>query len=462
MAFGNDFFRSGRFWVPLVLLVLVGALVFSYMRWEWIRSGSEIRTESLETGVITTNTITFESVSSTLRNIGLIVGGIVAVLLAMWRSLVAERQADATLRQAEAADRGLLNDRYQKAADMLGSSVITARLGGIYALQGLAEQHPELYHVQTLRLLCAFLRNPTVDGEGGNGQTDSAEKDLREDLQIAVWAISTCHAKHSSFEDANEYLLDLGRVDFRYAYLSRANLSSAILTHANLSSSHLMRANLNSARLDLANLCGANLTGATMVAAKMWHTKAAGANLRQANLSNANLVGVDLSKSHLQQAVLYNALLNGVDFTGADLEHVNLSNARFVSSPVLAHAEAAHANLTGANLQQGDLRHSTLDGADLSSADLVEADLTEASLRRANLSHAYLRGADFSGADLTDANLSGAHLSFEGQFPAMGLKQSQLDRARSAPDNPPKLEGVIDSETGEPLTWKEYPGSANN
>ena len=34
---------------------------------------------------------------------GLIVGGIAAVLLAMWRSLVAERQADATLRQAEAA-----------------------------------------------------------------------------------------------------------------------------------------------------------------------------------------------------------------------------------------------------------------------------------------------------------------------------------------------------------------------
>ena len=91
----------------------------------------------------------------------------------------------------------------------------------------------------------------------------------------------------------------------------------------------------------------------------------------------------------------------------------------------------------------------------MSSAGLIEADLTEASLRRANLSEAYLRGADFSGADLTDANLSGAHLSFEGQFPAKGLKQSQLDGARSAPDNPPKLEGAIDSETGEPLIWKE-------
>ena len=430
----------------VVVIVLVVGGVLSSVFWGWLRSGTE----------------TPESNSATFRNVSLLIGAAIALVFAVWRSWVAERQATTAQHQAETADRGLLNDRYQKAADMLGSSVITARLGGIYALQGLAEQHPELYHVQTLRLLCAFLRNPPVDGEGGNGQTDSAEKDLREDLQIAVWAISTCHAKYSSLEDANEYLLNLGRVDFRYANLSGANLSSAILTHANLSSSHLIRANLNSARLDLANLCGANLSGATMVAAKMWHTKAAGANLWQANLSNANLVGVDLSNSHLQQAVLYNALLNGVDLTGADLERVNLSNAKFVSSPVLAHTEAAHANLSGANLQQGDLRRSTLDGADLSSTGLIEADLTEASLRRANLSHAYLRGADFSGADLTDANLSGAHLSFEGQFPAKGLKQSQLDRARSAPDNPPKLEGVIDSETGEPLTWKEYPGSANN
>ena len=60
-----------------MLLVLVGALVFCYTSWEWIRSGSEIRTESPETGVITASTKTFESVSSTLRNIGLIVGGIV-------------------------------------------------------------------------------------------------------------------------------------------------------------------------------------------------------------------------------------------------------------------------------------------------------------------------------------------------------------------------------------------------
>ena len=35
-----------------------------------------------------------ESNASTIRNVALVVGGVVAGLLAMWRSMVAERQAD--------------------------------------------------------------------------------------------------------------------------------------------------------------------------------------------------------------------------------------------------------------------------------------------------------------------------------------------------------------------------------
>ena len=30
-----------------------------------------------------------------------------------------------------------------------------------YALQRLAEEHPERYHIQIMRLFCAFVRNPT-------------------------------------------------------------------------------------------------------------------------------------------------------------------------------------------------------------------------------------------------------------------------------------------------------------
>lgn len=269
MAFGNDFFRSGRFWVPLVLLVLVGALVFSYMRWEWIRPGSEIRTESLETGVITTNTITFESVSSTLRNIGLIVGGIVAVLLAMWRSLVAERQADATLRQAEAAFsqaqtaerqsittlQSFLNDRYNQGTRKLESDDPSVRLDGIDALKRLAKEHPSRYHVPVMSRLCSFMKIP-----------DNLPR-LRAEVEDAMTAIGSRSKDDISLENNENFELDLNGVKLQKASLNRldlsdsnlmfADLSDGFLRNADLSNSRLRGANLKDALLDEANLSGA-------------------------------------------------------------------------------------------------------------------------------------------------------------------------------------------------------------
>ena len=74
-----------------------------------------------------------ESNSGTIRNIGLVLAGLVALPLALWRSLVAQRQAEAAQRQAFTAQEGLANDRYQKGAEMLGSDVLSVRIGGIYA-----------------------------------------------------------------------------------------------------------------------------------------------------------------------------------------------------------------------------------------------------------------------------------------------------------------------------------------
>ena len=88
---------------------------------------------------------------TTARNVGLMIGGAVALVFAVWRSWVAHKQAD-TARQ------GLLNERYQKGAEMLGNNVLSVRLGGIYALERLAAEHPEQYHVQIMKLLCAFVR----------------------------------------------------------------------------------------------------------------------------------------------------------------------------------------------------------------------------------------------------------------------------------------------------------------
>ena len=343
-----------------------------------------------------------ESGSTTIRNVGLVIGGVVAALLAVWRSRVAERQV-------ETAQQSLLNERYQRGAEMLGSDVHTVRLGGIYALQRLAEEHPEQYHIQIMRLLCEFARHPTkdesdpADGDAlsprpdGDDAAASQHSQLRQDVQAVMAAISNCHAKQLDLEQTSEFRLDL------------------------------RHANLTQADLEMTNLSGANL--------------------RNARLSRANLLGADLSFVDLAAAVLRDAELWKADLSRTNLLDANLSEA-FLHDAILSDAMIAKANLSGASLMDANLSRTTLVSADLSHAILQDADLSETHLWNSNL----------LGADIRKANLSGAHFSIGlDQRSLTKLTQTQLDTARADPDNPPKIDGVVDAETGEPLVWRGEP-----
>ena len=127
------------------IVVTVVAIALLAMFWEWLSNG--------------------ESGSTTIRNLALILAGLVALPLAMWRSIVADRQATT-------AQLSLLNERYQRAAEMLGNEVLSVRLAGVFALQRLATEHPDQYHVQVMGLFCAFVRLPTRDQniESGNSR----------------------------------------------------------------------------------------------------------------------------------------------------------------------------------------------------------------------------------------------------------------------------------------------------
>ena len=81
----------------------------------------------------------------TLRNIVLIWGTPLAILLALWRSLVAERQV-------KVAQAGLLSDRYRRAVEMLGHNFLSVRVGGIRTLRDFALEHNE-YLLEVRNLL---------------------------------------------------------------------------------------------------------------------------------------------------------------------------------------------------------------------------------------------------------------------------------------------------------------------
>ena len=344
--------------ILLALAVAATTGVWSLVHfWDWLQTGDGGR----ETG------------STTVRNIGLLVAGLIALPVALWRSIVAQRQAEAAQRQAVTAQQDLLNERYQQGAEMLGSRVPAVRLGGIYALERLATENPAIYYIQITRLLSAFIRHPTQDEQSQSRQVSRGKPIPREDVEAAARSLSECHIRQLSV---------LGYPK------RRLNLTNSTLAGANLR--HIV---LAQALLDDANLSSATMNFATLPEVQFLRT-----NLVDADLSNA-------------------------DLTGARFLAAKLSNAR------LSFAEAPNAEFTN-------------------------TDLSSAWLAGTNLSGAKLYGSNFAGTILLGVNLSGADLSAGGNSPAIGLTQDQMDEARADRSNPPKLDGVVDANTGKPLVWR--------
>ena len=417
---------EGLPWVVSIVAVLVVGSVLSWAFWDYLHDEQE-------------------SLSSTVRNLGLVIGAVVAALLAVWRSRVAERQANAAHRQVEAAQQGVLNERYQQGAEMLGSKELSVRLGGIYALQRLAKDRPDQYHIQIMQLLCAFVRHPTKHEE------IEIIRNLRQDIQAALYAISDCHKSQLHIESDEDYRLGLENSNMSYGVLPNLDLSKAQFLGANLSHAFLIRANLPGADLSQTNLQSTNLTYATLMDASIWSSDLTDADLRGANLCRATLVGLDLSQCKLGGVILSHALINNVNMTSADLTGSNLS---YISTQLSTFSKTnfRRADLSFARLQGSSMRGVRLDRSELYSAELFGADLTDASVRSANVCNANLGDADLANADLT-----AAQFSKEGEYPTQGLRQDQLDRARADPANPPKLDGVLDAFTGVQLVWRGKP-----
>ncbi len=416
-----------------------------------------------------------EDPARTIRDIVLALAAPISIMLALWRSRIAAA--------------GLLHDRYQRSAEMLGHPDLrSVRLGGIHALANLADEHRSTYHLQAMQVFAALVvertnadkalkpvdsaTDPAVGGEteGSNARELHLAEDVREALRLIAGRdrrqVALERKKRSRLNLSGAFLVRLvqmdaanfSNIDFSDANLSRARLWLAQFEGSILTGARLRDASLAKADLRKVDMRGADLTGARLI----------DADLRQADMGPRNRVGEWATSWKERLTTLRGAAMMGADMRGVVLYSADLQQA------MLGGANLDNANLCKADLRRADLRAAVLYEANLTGANLTDANLGGwgADLRKANLTDANLTGANLSlavltDADLTDANLSGAdfsrhHLernpqSPEEVSPATGLTQDQLDQAKADPNCPPYLEGVLDSITKKTLVWRGRP-----
>jgi len=225
------------------------------------------------------------------------VGGTVIVAVTAARNTRKTNQAtidaahdDAQL-AVEAAREAQFADRYSRALEQLGSDNLDVRIGGIYALEGIALDSPLHHHPTVMEILTAFIREHSRTLAGGT----SPERWPLPDVQTALTVVGRRKAVHD-IRPMGLAIADLSSANLRGANLTGADLRSATLhltdlTFANLTEANVSTAHLNDAQLSYANLTNANLWGAYLNSADLRNANLTGADLREANLFLTDLTG---------------------------------------------------------------------------------------------------------------------------------------------------------------------------
>jgi hypothetical protein len=215
-----------------------------------------------------------------------------------WRRItIAEEDLKATQENLKVAQENLkvsqesqITERFTRAVeqlgaiDQLGNPAIEIRLGGIYALERIANESEKDYW-PIVEILTAYIRKNSPNDD----KHVAEEKIIPFDIQAILTVLGRCK---NSFNNGETNCLDLS---FTY------------LHHADLSGAHLEGTNFEGADLHWSYLeKEAHFEGADFKNASLEITYLKGANFRGVNLEGAFLRGADLE---------------GVDFEGANLEY---------------------------------------------------------------------------------------------------------------------------------------------
>jgi hypothetical protein len=124
------------------------------------------------------------AVSELTRNFGIVGAAAIGLILAGMRVVAANRQARASLRQAELARRDHVAELFNRAVGQLDDPKLQVRLGAIYTLRQISRDFPDLTR-PIYAVLNVYVRESTRDKIGEEPSVDIREimKIFKEDLE---------------------------------------------------------------------------------------------------------------------------------------------------------------------------------------------------------------------------------------------------------------------------------------
>ena len=209
----------------------------------------------------------------------------------------AHQQLNHARQQLDLMRAGQITQRFTSAVEQLGSDNTDVRIGGLYALEGIAGASE--YRQQVTEVIAAYIQRhapwpptePLPPGRPPENRDYIRFPPLRSwapDVQTAMTILARRKDVPES-EVINLTRVDLRGADLPYAKLSRTLIRSSSLMRAILPYSELRRVDFAKSILDHSDLRKADLSDAILSGASLAHADLGGAKLARAKLDGANL-----------------------------------------------------------------------------------------------------------------------------------------------------------------------------
>jgi hypothetical protein len=243
-------------------------------------------------------------------------------------------------------------ERFTKAVEQLGHQSIAVRLGGIYALERIANDFAQDYHWPITEILAGYIRTQApIDEKTCNSWPPWQDYNHGTRPAADVQAALTILLRRDSKLDPKGLGIDLRYTDLRGAELKPQQQPGAPLRLASLAYAFLDCTRLQHAIIDGVNLNNARIRNAD------W---------RGVEVLESTFTGADLTLSNLEKASLSHSSLIGTSLWGTNLTKVQLDTIEFQHNE-FGHAILLQTDITGLDLSTaGNLTQAQVNTAQIS------------------------------------------------------------------------------------------------